>query len=151
MFLGELMCLGMYGAKLLYGKYSKKKEIVPASPGTEAANQMQLKTNINPALLAIPATCDIIGSTLTFIALTLCAASVYQMMRGTIVIICAGMSMIFLKKRQYRHHWLSLLTIFIGVFMVGLSSLLYENNESGSGTKPLGIILVLVGQLFAGT
>jgi len=110
---------------------------------------VQLKTNINPLLLAIPACCDIIGSTLTFIALTLCAASVYQMMRGTIVIICAAMSMIFLKKKQYLHHFLSLGTIFIGVFMVGLSSLLY-GSSGGTETKPLGIILVLISQLFAG-
>jgi drug/metabolite transporter (DMT)-like permease len=88
---------------------------------------VQLKTNINPLWLAIPAACDIIGSTLLNIALTLIAASIYQMMRGTIIIITALMALIFLKKKQYSHHWASLITIFIGVFMVGLSSLLFPN------------------------
>jgi drug/metabolite transporter (DMT)-like permease len=92
-----------------------------------------LKTNINPLLLAIPATCDIVGSTLLNIALTMCAASVYQMMRGTIVIITALMALIFLKKRQYKHHWASLITIFVGVFMVGLSSLIFPE-EAGSNS-----------------
>jgi len=66
------------------------------------------------------------------------------MMRGTIVIITAGMAMIFLKKKQYVHHWASLVTIFIGVFLVGLSSMLYESGGSGGETKPLGIILIIV-------
>lgn len=38
MFLGELMCLVFYAAKLLYGKYSNKDDLAPASPGAEAAN-----------------------------------------------------------------------------------------------------------------
>lgn len=62
------------------------------------AEQAQLKTNINPLWLAIPASCDVLGSTLSFFALSMCAASVYQMIRGIIVIIVAGMARIFLKK-----------------------------------------------------
>ena len=66
------------------------------SPGTKQAGEQQLKKNINPLLLAIPATCDFCGSTLMFIALTMVDASVYQMMRGIIVVICAIFSIIFL-------------------------------------------------------
>jgi len=106
---------------------------------------LQLKTNINPLLLAIPACCDIIGSTLLNIALTMTAASVYQMMRGTIVIITALMALIFLKKKQYSHHWASLITIFFGVFLVGLSSLLYPATDKNEDTSSaIGIILVIV-------
>jgi hypothetical protein len=36
-----------------------------------------LKTQINPVLIAIPAMCDVLASTLMFIALTLVDASVY--------------------------------------------------------------------------
>ena len=76
MFIGELLCLGVYGAKLFYNR-NNKDSMVPMSPGTEAANMMHLKTNINPLLLAIPASCDIIASTLMNIALTMIPASVY--------------------------------------------------------------------------
>jgi len=48
-------------------------------------------------LIAIPAMCDVVASTLMFIALTLVDASVYQMMRGLIVFITALFSIIFLK------------------------------------------------------
>jgi hypothetical protein len=79
MFIGEFLCLGIYGAKTLYLRYqaSKKGSFEPQSPGTKAANIIHLKTNINPLWLAIPAAFDIIASTLMNIALTMVAASVY--------------------------------------------------------------------------
>lgn len=106
--------------------------------------EAKLKTNINPALLAIPALLDISGSTLMNIALTMCAASVYQMLRGVIVLIVAGMAMAFLKKRQYKHHYISLLVLFTGVFLVGLSSMIFPEEGTDSSTSGLGIILVIV-------
>ena len=62
------------------------------------AEQVKLKTNVNPLWLAIPASCDVCGSTLSFFALTMCAASVYQMIRGIIVLVVAGMAKVFLGK-----------------------------------------------------
>jgi drug/metabolite transporter (DMT)-like permease len=63
------------------------------------------------------------------IALTLIDASVYQMMRGMIIIFTSLMSIMFLKRRLFRHHWSSLGTIFLGVFMVGLSSFLSDKGS----------------------
>lgn len=79
MFIGEFTCLGLYGIKLLAmkNKESGKDDKLMMSPGTREAEENELKTNINPLLLAIPATCDICGSTLMFVALTQVAASVY--------------------------------------------------------------------------
>jgi drug/metabolite transporter (DMT)-like permease len=108
-----------------------------------------LKTDINPFLLAIPAAFDIIASTLMNIALTMVAASVYQMLRGIIIIITAGMMILFLKKKLYIHHWTSMAVIFIGVFMVGLASIT-ESSGSGDETKPAGLVLLLIAQLFNG-
>ena len=67
------------------------------SPALREAQASGLKTSINPLLLGIPAMCDVLASTLMFIALTLVDASVYQMMRGLIVFITAVFSIIFLK------------------------------------------------------
>jgi drug/metabolite transporter (DMT)-like permease len=63
---------------------------------------VQYKTKINPLLLAIPACFDIVASTMMNIALTLIAASVYQMMRGMIIIFTSLMSIMFLKRRLFR-------------------------------------------------
>ena len=102
MFLGELMCLVVYfSRKACCAKKvtDEDQEVIPLSPGTQMAQRTQLKTNINPLLLAIPASFDFCGSTLMFVALTQCAASVYQMMRGIIVVITAGMAMVFLGRK----------------------------------------------------
>ena len=82
------------------------------------------------------------------IALTMVAASVYQMLRGTIIIITAGMMIIFLKKRLYIQHWSSMAVIFTGVFMVGLASI--TNGNSEDSTNVFGLILLLIAQLFTG-
>lgn len=108
MFLGEFFCLFLYGIKRgVYGK----------SPGTQ-------DDEMNPLLISIPALFDICGSSFMFIALTMCAASVYQMMRGVIVVITAFMALVFLGRKQYAHHWISLSTIVLGVFIVGFVSIM---------------------------
>ena len=99
MFVGEMACLGAYFVKTRFLVKKESTEATPLSPGAAQASQLLLKTEINPLWLAIPASCDIMASTLSFIALTMCAASVYQMMRGIIVLIVAGMARVFLKKR----------------------------------------------------
>ena len=127
----------------------KKEGFVPISSSGTTTNMRQVFTNINPFLLAIPAVCDIIASTLMNIALTMVPASVYQMLRGMIIIITAGMSIIFLKRKLYRHHWWSIIIIFLGVFLVGLAALIFSKKDS-TPTKVLGIILLIVSQFFAG-
>lgn len=73
------------------------------------------------------------------------------MIRGVIVIVVAAMARIFLKKKQYRHHITSMAVLFIGVFLVGLSSMLNpDEGGEASSTSVLGILLLLLGQLFAG-
>jgi len=148
MFLGEMTCLAVYFLKLaLYGNPNKKiDEGVPLSPGGKAAQESKLKTSINPVLLAIPASCDFCGSTLMFVALTQCAASVYQMMRGIIVFITAGMSIAFLGGKQYAHHWISLSMIVLGVAIVGIVSV-EDSKKSADGqatTTITGVLLLLL-------
>ncbi|CDW74879.1 nucleotide-sugar transporter [Stylonychia lemnae] len=152
MFVGEFLCLGIYGIKILFMKYQasqKSGSIEPQSPGTKAANIIHLKTNINPLWLAIPAAFDIIASTLMNIALTMVAASVYQMLRGMIIIVTAAMSIIFLKRKLYRHHWSSIGCIFFGVFLVGLAAVLSSGSD-GQSTNVWGLLILIIAQLFAG-
>ena len=72
------------------------------------------------------------------------------MLRGMIIIITALMSIAFLKRKLYVHHWSSMAVIFTGVFMVGLASLIWKSTES-EPTNPLGFILLVVAQFFAGS
>ena len=113
---------------------------------------MGQKTSINVLLIAIPATFDFIGSSLMFIALTMIAASIYQMMRGCLVFIVAIFSVIFLKRKLYRHHWTSLAFILAGLIIVGASTLISKDDDSNDATYKiiLGISLIIIAQLFSG-
>lgn len=153
MFLGELCVLFAY---FISEAVKKRKAISdPASPGTIAAERTNLKTKINPFWLAIPGSCDFFGSTTMFFSLLMVDASVYQMLRGSIVIITAGFAMCFLKKKQYRHHFTSLFVIFMGLLLVGVSSVLSSDSskkpQHDATTTIIGIVLLLIAQVFAGT
>lgn len=159
MFVGEFCCFGLlFIKKFYYRKENAAKKAdanaVMLSPGGAQAQSLHLKTNINPLWLAIPATCDFMASTLMFIALTMVDASIYQMMRGIIVVIAALLSIIFLGRKLYRHHWTAIFLIVGGVAEVGVIAILYPDEGSSSSSNDnevLGIMLLLLSQLFAGT
>jgi len=157
MFVGEFTCLLIYFVKGYFAKAkTAEDEEIPMSPGTKDANKVALRTKINPLLLAIPASCDVMGSTCMFIALTQCAPSVYQMCRGVIVVITAFFSVVFLKRKQYAHHYLSLLLIVAGVAIVGYVSVSASDTDKKDGdgaaaaTTGFGVILLLISQCFTG-
>lgn len=47
------------------------------SPGTNQAQQAKQKTNINPLWIAIPATCDVMGTTIMNVALTMMPVGIW--------------------------------------------------------------------------
>lgn len=103
--------------------------------------------NMNPVLLAIPASCDFMGSTLMFIALTMVPASIYQMMRGAINIVTPVLSIIFLGAKLHRQHWVAVAAIVIGVAWVGYVAIKFEGGDvtvGSPGSVTLGIILILI-------
>ena len=155
MFLGELFCFVFLFVKLYLDKRAAKEannSSILLSPGTQMATQVKMKTNINPLLLAIPASCDVCGSTLMFVALVMVPPSVYQMMRGLIVVITALMSIIFLKRKQYRHHWTGIVLIITGVFLVGFVSIKAQGSSGSDsgGSEVFGIFLLICSQMFTG-
>lgn len=125
MFLGEVLCL--LGFFLMRRRDKKKYGSIEYSPSFKHAQETGLRTSINPFLLAIPSVCDLTASSMVFFALTMVPASIVQMMGGLIVFMTAMMSVIFLKRKLYRHHWFSLVLIVGGVAMVGLSAILSDD------------------------
>ncbi len=62
------------------------------------------------------------------------------MLRSSVVVFAALLAIIFLKKKLYRHHFVSILAIVIGLFCVGLSEAL---SDKGSGASKAAGIVVL--------
>lgn len=78
-------------------------------------------------LLAIPACCDIAGTTLMNVGLLFVAASIYQMTRGALVLFVGLFSVIFLKRVLHPFQWFALFIVVLGVAIVGLAGALFKD------------------------
>ncbi|KAI5289094.1 hypothetical protein KEM52_000908 [Ascosphaera acerosa] len=78
-------------------------------------------------LLALPACCDITGTTLMNVGLLFVVASIYQMTRGALVLFVGLFSVLFLHRRLFAYQWLALVTVVLGVGLVGLAGALSKD------------------------
>lgn len=96
-------------------------------------------------LLALPACCDIAGTTLMNVGLLFVAASIYQMTRGTLVLFVGLFSVIFLHRKLYLYQWSALFIVVLGVAVVGLAGAIAPNPQA----QPNPGSVVEAGLLFA--
>jgi drug/metabolite transporter (DMT)-like permease len=111
---------------------------MPAKPfaDTEHAGQRLPLKGWKILLLALPACCDIAGTTLMNVGLLFVAASIYQMTRGALVLFVGLFSVIFLKRHMGAFKWASLFIVVTGVAVVGLAGALENKKATVPGTAP---------------
>ena len=86
--------------------------------------------------LALPSTCDIIGTTLMNGGLLFVAASIYQMTRGALVLFVGLFSVMFLKRRLGGYQWFALMVAVLGVGIVGLAGALDKGDKQPLDSVP---------------
>ncbi|KAK9376996.1 uncharacterized protein V1513DRAFT_436987 [Lipomyces chichibuensis] len=97
-----------------------------SSAPTDSTKPMQPMLDGNRVFgLSIPAFCDICGTTLMNVGLFFTPVSIYQMTRGALVLFVGLFSVIFLGRRLELRQWTSLGVVVLGVFIVGLSGVIY--------------------------
>lgn len=158
MFVGEMGCWLIVALTALYGRlapprYSaipshdvdddEDEDIEPSHAGFPNPAAKALLTN-DPTrtpltgwrviLLALPAVCDIAGTTLMNIGLLFVAASIYQMTRGMLVLFVALFSVLFLRRRLAGFKWLALVIVVAGVAVVGLAGAIEQKEAKLPGT-----------------
>lgn len=130
---------------------------------TKSANVLN---GLRILLLALPAICDICGTTLMNAGLLMVAASIYQMTRGALVLFVGLFSVVFLRRHLYAFQWVSLLGVVLGVAIVGLAGYIdpdtmakavaMAKTEDG-GEMPdavralIGVLLIAGAQIFTAT
>lgn len=152
MFVGEATCLLLYA----YQKYKTKRRergevwrtpLLPKGgtplPATPAGVAPRSLTWNDAFVCLLPALCDLGGTTLSGIGLVFTSPSVYQMLRGSIIIFTAIFSVIFLKRKLKTFHRIGVFITVVGITLVGLASFL----ESGKKKKDKSGSLVMVGNL----
>lgn len=93
--------------------------------------------------------CDMTGTSLMYLGLTMTYASVFQMLRGSVVIFTGILSVLFLKRRLYGFHWLGMFLVLVGAAIVGLASVLFgKSDDSKDSSKVLlGNVIIIVAQI----
>eukprot|EP00658_Telonema_sp_P-2_P081793 TRINITY_DN8483_c0_g1_i3.p1 TRINITY_DN8483_c0_g1~~TRINITY_DN8483_c0_g1_i3.p1 ORF type:complete len:409 (+),score=115.63 TRINITY_DN8483_c0_g1_i3:201-1427(+) len=140
MFLGELSCLMVFYVSV--ANLRRKGELT--------AEEDPKNHKWGPTLFVLPACCDMCGTSLMYVGLTMTSASIFQMLRGSVVIFTGILSVTFLKRKLMRFHWASMFLVLLGVAVVGLGDLIVKNSSSSSkstGTQMLGNGMVIAAQM----
>jgi drug/metabolite transporter (DMT)-like permease len=91
-------------------------------------------------MLALPAICDICGTTLMNVGLLFVVPSIYQMTRGALVLFVGLFSVIFLRRKLHLFQWFALVTVVLGVAIVGLAGAIYKEKEKA----PAETVMLLI-------
>ena len=154
MFVGEMGCWLVIGVFSLWQRYASTRagyETIPngegaATPSSDESDAVGIANPLKPAypddegriplhgknvfLLALPACCDIAGTTLMNIGLLFVAASIYQMTRGALVLFVGLFSVWFLKRHLGLYKWFSLFVVVFGVAIVGLAGAITKDDKA---------------------
>ena len=161
MFVGESM-----GIPVFYLFFNKKKspkedtKIVKETHEEEDEEERkeegkeeeeEKKPEINKFLLAIPGFLDTCSTGLANIGLILLPASIYQMLKGSLIILTFLMSKFIVKNKHTCDHYVAIPVSTTGVVLVGLSAYLNADeksddtgNFSDAKTTLLGIVLMVI-------
>ena len=84
-------------------------------------------TNKKYLFIIFPSICNFMSSTLQYLALYYLNPSIFQMMRGGIVIVTAIFSKVFLKKILYPHNYLGMILVVLGISLTGAANFMFPN------------------------
>jgi drug/metabolite transporter (DMT)-like permease len=121
MFGGESLCLMAYFLLRLRKRIRRQQGLEPKSLGRKQGSLFFLKRSL---IFIIPSLLDAVGATVLNLALYYTYASVYQMLRGTLVLFAALFTTVILQRRLFVHHWLGVLLISAGAAIVGAASVI---------------------------
>ena len=145
MFNGEFLCLFFYWLKD-GRKKNKNSEQIESSENNPTIN---LKPKAKFWYFLFPAVFDILGSSISSISLSFLPSSIYQMFRGAIIIFTCTASILFLKNKYYRQHFLGICIVVIGLIIVGVNAALSGSSDEFDSKIVLGIFLVVLSQVFS--
>ena len=155
MFIGESMGIPVY--YILFKKKENKNGKEENGEGqmvNKSAEEIEeeKKPKINKFLLAIPAFTDTCSTGLANIGLILLPASIYQMLKGSLIVMTFLMSKFVVKNKHTLDHYIAIPISTIGVILVGLSAYITaeqnegneDNEQSDAGQTLLGIVLMII-------
>ena len=108
------------------------------------------KKKTHPIVIAVPAMFDLVASTMMTYGLIYVSVSIFQMLRGSMVIFSTVLTRIFLPGRRVStHQMIGILTCFVALCIVGAAGFLIPQpqGEMNPAKMALGIGLVILSQI----
>ena len=140
MFIGEFTCLLVYTFLSMRARSQGDDSFPRAKPHSKL-------------IFLLPAMCDMTATSVMYLGLSLTSSSVFQMLRGSVVVFTAAFSVIFLKKRIKPYQWLGVAMVLCGTIVVGLQSYVCSG-DSGSTSQSkamVGNVLIIFAQIIVAT
>lgn len=137
MFIGELTCLVVFA-------------IIRCTHRQAPPQEGDQPRGFNPLIFLPAALCDMCGTSIMYIGLNLTYASSFQMLRGAVIIFTALLSVAFLGRVIRKYMWVGMLTVLVGLVVVGLSDILFgENSDAPTNTNGIiaGDLLIIMAQV----
>lgn len=138
MFIGEFSCLIVY---LLLPLVTGRRRQTEEEGGSR---------KFNPLIFLPAAMCDMCGTSIMYIGLNLTYASSFQMLRGAVIIFTALLSVAFLGRVIKKHMWVGMLTVIVGLLLVGLADIVFgskDNSKSDTNGIIAGDLLIIMAQI----
>eukprot|EP01029_Cantina_marsupialis_P001192 TRINITY_DN10976_c0_g1_i1.p1 TRINITY_DN10976_c0_g1~~TRINITY_DN10976_c0_g1_i1.p1 ORF type:complete len:382 (-),score=88.21 TRINITY_DN10976_c0_g1_i1:334-1479(-) len=162
MFVGMMLCLIVYWVKKCRGRMN---EVSAMENAGETAYESLLDSSEKKAPVSewkkyvyvmAPAMCDLVATCFMNIGLLCIPASVWQMLRGSMVVFSAILSIIFLKRKLHGYNWFGIMWVVLGLLVVAFACIKgnsvpnchpESSPDPSSSEEMIGIILVVLAQI----
>ena len=155
MFLGMVIVLGIHFINVMIrqNKKSNDKEVHLLESASKKASIKEATFWEASKLIAIPAILDLLATAMCFVGILYNSASVFQMLRGSMIIFSACLSVVVLRKKLHAYHWTGVGICCLAIVVVGYSNMMASSAaEVTANTVPqskvvFGMALIIVGQV----
>ncbi|XP_056284074.1 solute carrier family 35 member F6 [Pseudoliparis swirei] len=136
MFLGEFSCIVVFYLLLCHDRRRPEPTMNPGQ-------------SFNPLLFFPPAMCDMLATSIMYVALNMTSASSFQMLRGAVIIFTGLLSVTFLGRRLAPSQWFGILTTILGLVIVGLADFFNGNKDNTHKLSDIltGDLLIILAQV----
>lgn len=141
MFLGEVLCLIAF--IIAYKRFSAKKD------GSQDRSTLTKGSRTFKKLILLPpALMDITATSLMYFGLSLTNASSFQMLRGSVIVFVALLSLCVLKRKILIREWIGIILIILALVLVGLSDFSQKSHGHGTPKTTTKKIATTTGRFF---
>ena len=137
MFLGESLCYIAFRIWFFYKKFQNQD--------LSAFGDQKF----NPFIWAIPAMCDLFGTSIMYVGLTWTFAASFQMLRGSVIIFTGLLSVAFLGNKLKIYNWVGMVMVIVGLVVVGVGDYVFSGGDPSLNrdTVLAGDLLIILAQI----